>query len=98
MCFVLVFSPVYHCGHLAWGKESWSIYASRAFVCLSCMLSFLSFFSLPLSARGWPWHVIVAVLVLFYFFFIVKFDKYTCFFFYIIVLYVTTISQYNLIS
>ena len=43
-------SPGNHCEHLTWGRKNAGIYASRAFVCLSCMHYFLSF-SLPLGVK-----------------------------------------------
>ena len=46
--FVFSFSPVYHYDRLAWGRERAGLYASRALVCLSCML-YSSSFSLPPS-------------------------------------------------
>ena len=64
--FVLVFfTPLWHCDHLAWGRESWSI--CFLCTCLSCMRSCLfSSFSLcqGLAAAydcGTPWIVLTLI-------------------------------------
>ena len=49
------------------GEENAGLYASRAFVCVSCMRLFLSF-SLPLGVGGWLRIVTVALPGLFYFY------------------------------
>ena len=59
-CFSVLFSSVF----TSPGDDKAGLYASRAFVCLSCMRYFLSFFCSCLD-RGWLWLVIMALPGLF---------------------------------
>ena len=65
--FFLVILALSHSDHLAWGRESWSMYLVHLFVYFACVD--VCPFSFPLGVRGWLWLVIVALPGLFYYFF-----------------------------
>ena len=75
-CNLVCSSVLFNIVIISLGEERAGLYASRAFVCLSCMRYVLSFFSSPRcqglgAARDWGTHWTVHVTVFFFFFFFI---------------------------